>query len=169
MSDFGAIVVGRGKDPREAWKVGDATDVYVLAEPLPLSPARAVQGLVPANWHAVAEKLGPTLRRLAPNLPEVKQLLCHCPGTPRLARVVEAAFGQQWALIHAERVPPAFRNDQRPTGDLAWPLHTEPTGYPHVEITSCKRCGARWVIALTDADAVLVRVTEVRHNGRVAP
>lgn len=148
----GFLVVRRSAPGGLPFTPGQVVDVYPLAAPLDLSDLSSQPLLIepPPNPHELAHRLGDELHRARRRLDVVHRLSCDCKGLtdpPTLATAV-IAEKQLWALIGREKVPAAFRAGRLP-GPSAWPLHSEPNGAPHVEVTSCGACRRTWAIALT--------------------
>lgn len=45
-----------------------------------------------------------------------------------------------------------------------WPLHREPTGQPHLELTTCKHCKRHWVVQIDQSGFTVHRVLEVKFS-----
>lgn len=152
--------------------VGDHSDVYELEVPyvapfcIPIPPDTPL-----GDFHAVAIAKGPTMKAAAARLPKdrVQAYRCDCAKGATLVRELKDGQGQRWAVIEPEHVSSAFFQDIRPTSPAAWPLHSEPTGQPHISVTSCVRCRRVWLVLLTATSVKLLKVKAVTHNGRVAP
>ena len=172
QAPHGFLVLRRGRPPEEPFQAGDLVDVYPLVAPLDLTAVSPTLPVLPppADPHAAARTIGAVVHRARKRLREVSRFTCDCKGTtdpPSLATAVVADDDRLWVLVRQERVPAAFRQG-RGTGPTAWPLHSEPNGAPHVEMTSCGACRRTWAIALTPTSVTPVAVDRPLFSRRVA-
>ena len=166
MSEHGFIVIRRGQPTSAPAAAGDLVDVYPLGAPLDLTQA-AGAGVPGADFdpHRAAHAFGPMLRTAG--LREVGRVSCAEGHEPRSLAIAYAnTAGRVWVLVRPERVPKAHRGSRLP-GPSAWPLHTEPNGVPHVEITSCGRCRRTWALAITERGLTRVDMARPLYSRRV--
>lgn len=170
--DYGALVLGRDKDPSDPWQPGDRTDVYTLLDPFEVkeAPPMAAKGV---SWDAhrwscqQADRIA--TERKAGQLRETGRIRCTCKGRPSIATEFVDQSGHTWVLVGAERVPAAFRrSDLHDPEQRAFPLHTHPDGTVHPEVTTCRRCNQDWVIGIGSTRVQVARVRATR-GGTVTP
>lgn len=157
--NFGYLVVRRDRPKDEPWAVGDPVHVYPLLEHLDLSDVDPdYEPLSDDSFdpHRAAITAGPLIESMRTNLREVGRVNCRCAskgkkGKPQrylaiaLANTVD---GRIWVLIRPENLPAAHREHLvKPSS--AWPMHCEPNGAPHVQLTTCSNCRQHSAIFLT--------------------
>ncbi len=166
----GYLVMRRGLLRSEPWKPGQEVESYELLEPLPTPVPPNPSNAQPWDAHAYAESMAPFVRQSIESGATRLQAKhrCTCRSAPTIAAETVDTSGHVWVLIYrGESVPPAFRRQDHTSAPVAWPLHREPNGWAHVDLTTCHRCRQVWCVALTEREAKLVPV-RATYGGRVA-
>lgn len=162
----GYLVVRRGRPAGEPFEAGDVVDVYPFTEPLAfVADSGTAQTLTAA--HEDAYRLGEVIAS-SRRLRTLGSVDCDCKGARdprRLARLVQDGRGTVWIVPAREKVPSAFRSDDRDAEPPAWPLHSHGDA-PHVCLVSCRACGGRYALGVTANGVVRSRISGARH-GRV--
>lgn len=170
MSGHGFVVVRHGMPVSVEFAPGQGVEQYELLAPLPPRAAPRPHGeRVPWDAHGEAkrraEEVMPAIKRR--EWRTVDRHSCPC-GQSIVTEAVDPR-GVRWAVItRPEHIPPAFRRLAEPAAPMAWPLHREPNGMPHVDTARCRACLQVFVVALTEASATLIPVRPV-YGARVAP
>lgn len=169
---YGYFVIRRGIPHSVPFAAGQVVDVYPLAAPLDLSSVGPLPaGARTEDVHALAHRYGPEIQHAdKESRREIKNssLHCDCPTTPRLVAVY-VYRGMVWVVVRREKVPAEFRSPDRHATPSAWPLHNEPNGAPHVELTTCGTCRKAWAVAITEGGATLVDLARPLYSRRVGP
>lgn len=172
MTNFGFLVSRRGMPAEIEWKPGQSAETYELLAPLPTTeavpfdPARRLNAA-----HDEARRIAPTIRGMlrSKEFRRLRVLTCTCPKSTALVTLCVGPDGRKWALItQRESIPPAFRREDDDRQPKAWPLHREPTGSPHIELSTCPRCRRVWCVALTESSAELIP-TRPTYGAVIAP
>ena len=171
MTENGNLYIRRGKPTSDPYVGGDIVDVYPLGSPLNLGHVQHLatppsDGFDP---HLAAHTFGPLLRDAG--LREVDRLSCdegHEQHRGTLAIAYVNTDGRVWVWVSPEHVPKEHRG-RRLTGGSGWPLHNEPNGGPHIQMTSCRQCRRSWVVALTERGMTQVDVSRPLLSRCVMP
>lgn len=150
------------KGSGDSWVAGDEHDMYELDPPYPLPHRQGQVGSARVDPHSLS------LPEDWADYREESRVRCECRKWPTLATIMVSPSGTRWGLIQPELVPRPLQRGERPSEALALPLHAEPDGAPHVEVTSCRRCGARWLLLVTGHSIAKCRLRLVSHDQRVA-
>lgn len=100
---------------------------------------------------------------------QVERHRCDCRAGTTLVRVMALADGNLWAFIEPERIPKSMRREGRMDDTLAAPLHTDGQGAPHMQVTGCRRCSARWLTLLYEDEVRLLRLHLAAHKVTPVP
>ncbi len=173
-SPYGHIVIRRGLPTSVPFEAGQQVDRYTLEAPLPMS--RELSKMRPRQQgdpHELARRVGAIVKAQRKTLRVVDRVLCDCPPTKGRNRsgtlAVVYAFGERpWIHINPEKRPSGFRSSTGTYAPTAWPMHREPNGSPHVEMTTC-RCRRTRAIVLTKQDVFRVHISRPAYDLRVEP
>ncbi|GAB3758814.1 hypothetical protein GCM10027599_26720 [Yimella radicis] len=166
----GFIVARRGPNANDPFAVGDEVDTYELLVPLlPPVDARPTPAARLKDAHSKAALEAPRIKELAKSQKwrVLQRLACDCPASELLVTVYVVPGGERWAYLVPEKLPSAFRRTEAANRPLAFPLHREPNGYPHVDIVSCRRCLTRWAVQLTESEAAMAKCRSPHLGARV--
>lgn len=170
MPDYGYIAARYGLPNSAPIEAGQVVDGYELLAPLPRSRPTPLNGRTAGDAHAEARRLAADVTSSIESKDWRKDKVhrCTCKRAPALVIEAIAPNARRWALVvRGNEIPPAFRGPAaREAEPLAWPLHCEPNGAPHVDFVICPRCRATYCVALTPTAAHLIP-TRPRYGSRV--
>ena len=176
----GAIVVWRNRDPFTAPGVGDLVDVYpVLGVVDTWQVADDVMSTLDRSKilptpHIVAQRESVAFSRERSTLRRLRQRGCDCSKKGRATPLVAAYIrhGRVWFWVRRQSFPAAVVDDvlrDRASADSVWPGHVEPTGTPHVELTTCRACRRHWCVRLSAEGYEMVKLDTPAFGSIVEP